>query len=74
MPEVCTEYIPVDEGLPVRKGNYLCRLLDSRERPFYRVLTWCGKSFFSQLGMCKFSNVTHWGNVPTVEDEVGWDL
>lgn len=61
------DYHSLENVHPLEKGDYLCRLLDNKQRVFYRVLTWYGVAFWD--GMVKHGNVTHWAEVPTWKSE-----
>ena len=71
MPEkLRLEYVPIGEGQPSSKGDYLCRLLDNGKHPFYLVLTWYGGGFWSTALMGPYENVTHWAAIPVVCGDV----
>lgn len=63
------DYNSFAETEPLERGDYLCRLLDNRNRPFYKVLTWYGVAFWD--GMVQHKNITHWAEVPVMEGDDG---
>lgn len=62
------EYIDTQQSYPDGRGEYLCRLVDNRKRPFYRVMQWYGAGFYDGM-IGPYANVTHWAEIPTFGDE-----
>lgn len=66
MSEVCTEFIPISEGLP-KPGTYLCRI-EQVGIPICRVLgVTDGRGGFHDSRWRWYEGVTHYAEVPTLE-------
>lgn len=73
MPEVCTEFIPIEEGFP-SPGEYLCRVEFKSTGLHYRVLRATKHHHFLDDFDFKLEHmVTHYAKVPTLESTTDFD-